>query len=91
MCFKYHADSNEFVLKNINLVINPGETVALIGATGSSKSTLVQLIPRLYNVTTGNILVDDIDVRDYTLKNLRNGVSMVLQQNQLFSGIINKI
>jgi ATP-binding cassette, subfamily B, multidrug efflux pump len=88
VCFNYHADSNEFVLKNINLVINPGETVALIGATGSSKSTLVQLIPRLYDVTTGNILVDDIDVRDYTLKNLRNGVSMVLQQNQLFSGTI---
>ena len=88
VCFKYHTDSNEFVLKNINLVINPGETIALIGATGSSKSTLVQLIPRLYDVTTGSILVDDIDVRDYTLKNLRNGVSMVLQQNQLFSGTI---
>ena len=86
--FKYHADGSEFVLKNINLIVNSGETVAIIGATGSSKSTLVQLIPRLYDVTKGNILVDDVDVRDYTLQNLRNGVSMVLQQNELFSGTI---
>lgn len=86
--FKYHADGSEFVLKNINLVVNPGETIAIIGATGSSKSTLVQLIPRLYDVSKGNILVDDVDVRDYTLQNLRNGVSMVLQQNELFSGTI---
>src|SRR5580698_8449362 len=86
--FKYHADGSEFVLKNINLVVNPGETIAIIGATGSSKSTLVQLIPRLYDVSKGNILVDDIDVHDYTLQNLRNGVSMVLQQNELFSGTI---
>ncbi len=86
--FKYHADGSEYVLKNINVIINPGETVAIIGATGSSKSTLVQLIPRLYDVTRGNILVDDADVRNYTLQNLRNGVSMVLQQNELFSGTI---
>jgi ATP-binding cassette, subfamily B, multidrug efflux pump len=86
--FKYGADSDEFVLKNINLVVDPGQTIAIIGATGSSKSTLVQLIPRLYDVSKGNILVDDIDVHDYTLENLRNGVSMVLQQNELFSGTI---
>jgi ATP-binding cassette subfamily B multidrug efflux pump len=86
--FKYHADSSEFVLKNINLVVNPGETVAIIGATGSSKSTLVQLIPRLYDISKGSILVDDVDVRDYTLENLRGGVSMVLQQNEVFSGTI---
>lgn len=86
--FKYNPDSDEFVLKNINLIVNSGQTVAIIGATGSSKSTLVQLIPRLYDVTKGNILVDDVDVRDYTLQNLRNGVSMVLQQNELFSGTI---
>ncbi|HLY68588.1 MAG TPA: ABC transporter ATP-binding protein [Puia sp.] len=86
--FKYHAGGNEFVLKNINLIVHPGQTIAIIGATGSSKSTMVQLIPRLYDVTQGNILIDDIDVRNYTLRNLRNGVSMVLQQNELFSGTI---
>ncbi len=88
VCFKYHAESEEFVLKNINLLIQPGETIALIGSTGSSKSTLVQLIPRLYDVTSGQVLVDDVDVRDYTLQNLRESVSLVLQQNELFSGTI---
>ncbi|HZK64177.1 MAG TPA: ABC transporter ATP-binding protein [Puia sp.] len=86
--FKYHPDSAEFVLKDINLTILPGETVAIIGATGSSKSTLVELIPRLYDVTKGRILVDDVDIRDYTLHKLRTRVSMVLQQNELFSGTI---
>jgi ATP-binding cassette subfamily B protein len=86
--FKYHPDGAEYVLKNISLIANPGETVAVIGATGSSKSTLVQLIPRLYDVSKGNILVDDVGLHDYTLQNLRNGVSMVLQQNELFSGTI---
>jgi ATP-binding cassette subfamily B protein len=86
--FKYHTEGNEFVLKNINLTANPGETIAIIGATGSSKTTLVELIPRLYDVTQGNILVDDKDVRDYTLHNLRTGISLVLQQNELFSGTI---
>lgn len=86
--FKYHPDSAEFVLKNINLTVLPGETVAIIGATGSSKSTLVELIPRLYDVTKGRILVDDVDIRDYTLQRLRTRISMVLQQNELFSGTI---
>ena len=86
--FKYHTDSNEYVLKDINLNINTGETVAIIGATGSAKSTLVQLIPRLYDVTKGRILVDGIDVRDRKLNSLRSGVSLVLQKNELFSGTI---
>ena len=86
--FKYHADSSEFVLKDISFIINPGQTVALIGATGSSKSTLVELIPRLYDVTKGSVLIDDTDVRDYTLPNLRTDVKLVLQQNDLFSGTI---
>jgi ATP-binding cassette, subfamily B, multidrug efflux pump len=86
--FKYHADSNEYVLKNINLTIQPGETIAIIGATGAAKSTMVELIPRLYDATKGRVLVDDTDVRDYTLQNLRSGISMVLQQNELFSGTI---
>lgn len=86
--FKYHADSSEYVLKNINLTISPGETVAIIGSTGSSKSTLVQLIPRLYDVMEGHVLIDDVDVRDYTLLGLRSSVSLVLQQNELFSGTI---
>jgi ATP-binding cassette subfamily B multidrug efflux pump len=86
--FKYHPEGNEYVLKQINLGISAGEFVAFLGATGSSKTTLVQLIPRLYDVTQGSVLIDDVDVRDYTLKNLRNAVGMVLQQNELFSGTI---
>ncbi len=86
--FKYHTDSNEYVLKNINLIVNPGETIAIIGATGSAKTTLVELIPRLYDVTKGRILISGIDVRDYTIQNLRSDISLVLQQNELFSGTI---
>ncbi len=86
--FKYHTDGSEYVLKDINLIVQPGETIAIIGATGSSKSTLVQLIPRLYNVTNGAILIDDVNIQDYTLQNLRTGISLVLQQNELFSGTI---
>ena len=86
--FKYHTEGDEYVLKNVSFTVNPGETVAIIGATGSAKSTLVQLIPRLYEVTKGNVLIDDVDIREYTLQNLRNGVSMVLQQNELFTGTI---
>jgi len=88
--FKYHDDCNEYVLKNINFTVRPGETIALIGATGSAKSTLVQLIPRLYEVSKGRILVDDVGVRDYTMQNLRERVKLVLQQNVLFSGTINQ-
>lgn len=86
--FKYHPDSAEYVLKNINLTIKAGQTQAIIGATGSAKTTLVELIPRLYDVSQGRILVDEVDVRDYTLENLRAGICLVLQQNELFSGTI---
>ena len=76
------------VLSNINLNINSGETVGIIGSTGSSKSSLVQLIPRLFDVTVGSVKVGGIDVRDYDIETLRNQVSMVLQKNELFSGTI---
>lgn len=76
------------VLSNINLHINSGETVGIIGGTGSSKSSLVQLIPRLFDVTGGSVKVGRIDVRDYDIETLRNQVSMVLQKNELFSGTI---
>ena len=86
--FSYVNDENKLCLKNINLDIKSGETVGIIGGTGSSKSTLVQLIPRLYDVTSGAIKIAGIDVRDYDLKALRNQVAMVLQKNELFSGTI---
>ena len=83
-----HERRGELVLSNISLKINSGETVGILGATGCGKTTLVQLIPRLYDATKGEVLVDGINVKDYTLKNLRDGVSMVLQQNTLFSGTV---
>jgi ATP-binding cassette subfamily B multidrug efflux pump len=86
--FKYHPDGKEFVLKNINLTVQPGQTIALIGATGSSKSTLVELIPRLYDVSEGSIMIDDIDIREYKLKTLRSRVNLVLQKNVVFTGTI---
>ncbi|HVU97091.1 MAG TPA: ABC transporter ATP-binding protein [Puia sp.] len=86
--FKYHSSGEEYVLKDIRLTVEAGERVAIVGATGSAKSTLVQLIPRLYDVTEGQVLVDGVDVRNYTLFNLRDKVGMVLQQNELFSGTI---
>lgn len=86
--FKYYKNNEKWVLKNINLVINPGETVGIIGSTGSGKSSLVQLIPRLYDADRGEVLVDDVNVKDYSLKNLRTGVGIVLQKNVLFSGTI---
>jgi len=86
--FKYYKNSEKWVLENINFVISPGETVGIIGSTGSGKSSLVQLIPRLYDVDLGEVLVDDVNVKDYSLKNLRNGVGIVLQKNVLFSGTI---
>ena len=87
--FSYHKDPNNTVLDHINLNIRPGETVGIIGGTGSSKSTLVQLIPRLYDSLSGRILVGGHDVRDYKLETLRSAVGMVLQKNVLFSGSIN--
>lgn len=86
--FSYVKDKNKLCLKNVNLTINSGETIGIIGGTGSSKSTFVQLIPRLYDVTTGSIKVGGVDVRDYELTSLRNQVAMVLQKNVLFSGTI---
>jgi ATP-binding cassette, subfamily B, multidrug efflux pump len=86
--FSYLKDRNKLALKDINLTIQSGETVGIIGGTGSSKTTLVQLIPRLYDVTDGAVLVGGIDVRNYDLKTLRDEVAMVLQKNVLFSGTI---
>ncbi len=86
--FRYYKNSEEKVLDDIDLVIEPGQTVGIIGSTGCGKTTLVSLIPRLYDADEGKVLVDGIDVRDYSLKNLRDGVGMVLQKNVLFSGTI---
>ena len=88
--FKYSDEQKEdkFALENINLDIKAGETIGIIGGTGSSKSTLVQLIPRLYDVTKGSIKVGGIDVKDYEIHTLRDAVAMVLQKNVLFSGTI---
>ena len=86
--FKYYKNSEGLVLNNISLHIAAGATVGIIGSTGAGKTTLVQMIPRLYDVDEGQVLVDGIDVRDYSLKNLRDGVGMVLQKNVLFSGSI---
>lgn len=88
--FRYYKDTKEKVLDDISLVIQPGETVGIIGSTGCGKTTLVQLIPRLYDADEGEVLVDDLDVRDYSLENLRSGVGMVLQKNVLFSGTISE-
>ena len=86
--FSYRNDEGNLNLDHINLEIKSGETVGILGGTGSAKSTLVQLIPRLYDVTGGSVRVGGIDVRDYDLDSLRNQVSMVLQKNVLFSGTI---
>ena len=86
--FSYFKNSDNFCLKNVNFTINPGETIGIIGGTGSSKTTLVQLIPRLYDVSKGSVLVGGEDVRDYNIKALRDSVAMVLQKNELFSGTI---
>ncbi len=86
--FVYAAKADKKVLDNINLSIASGETVGIIGGTGSSKSSLVQLIPRLYDVTGGRLTLGGVDVREYDLDTLRNAVAMVLQKNELFSGTI---
>lgn len=86
--FGYSKNEESLNLENINFKINSGETIGIIGGTGSAKSTLVQLIPRLYDVTSGVVKVGDIDVRNYDVKTLRNEVAMVLQKNVLFSGTI---
>ena len=88
--FQYsdEQEDDKFALENINLDIKAGETIGIIGGTGSSKSTLVQLIPRLYDVTKGSIKVGGVDVKDYEIHALRDAVAMVLQKNVLFSGTI---
>lgn len=86
--FSYKKDSKEPVLKDVNLSIRSGETIGIIGGTGSAKSSLVNLISRLYDVTSGSIKVGGIDVRDYHMEALRNQVAVVLQKNVLFSGTI---
>ena len=86
--FKYSADAERDALSQINLHIRSGETVGILGGTGSSKSSLIQLIPRLYDATEGTVRVGGVDVRDYDLDSLRNAVSVVLQKNVLFSGTI---
>ena len=88
MHFSYGKSKNKEVLNDINLHIESGQTVGIIGATGSAKSSLVQLIPRLYDVTSGSLKVGGTDVKDYHIESLRNQVSMVLQKNTLFSGTI---
>jgi len=86
--FRYFKKNRDKVLDNISLHINPGELVGIIGSTGSGKTTLVSMIPRLYDADEGEILVDGINIRDYSLENLREGISVVLQKNTLFSGTI---
>ncbi len=86
--FNYTTTSENDVLHSISFRIEPGETVGVLGATGSGKTSLVQLIPRLYDADAGEVLVDGINVKEYSLKNLRDGVGMVLQKNVLFSGTI---
>ena len=86
--FRYFKNSQEKVLDKINLTIKSGSTVGIIGSTGCGKTTLVSMIPRLYDVDGGEVFVDGVNVKDYSLKNLRDGVGMVLQKNLLFSGSI---
>jgi ATP-binding cassette subfamily B multidrug efflux pump len=86
--FRYYKTSEKPVLDRINLTIKPGSTVGIIGSTGCGKTTLVSMIPRLYDTDEGEVLVDGVNVKDYSLKRLRDGIGMVLQQNTLFSGTI---
>ena len=86
--FRYYKENKEAVLSHISFRVESGQVLGIIGSTGSGKTTLVQMIPRLYDTDRGQVLVDGVDVRDYSLKNLRDGVGMVLQKNVLFSGTI---
>ncbi|MFO3717524.1 ABC transporter ATP-binding protein [Anaerococcus sp. ENR1011] len=86
--FKYEEDSDAYQLKNVDLHIKSGEVIGILGPTGSAKSTLVQLIPRLYDITEGSLKVGGHDIKDYDLKTLRDNVTIVLQKNTLFSGTI---
>lgn len=86
--FKYKKEAKEYVLSDISLHIKPGQTVGIIGQTGAAKTTLVQLIPRLYDVEKGVVKIDGIPVQEYPLKHLRDAVAVVLQKNTLFSGTL---
>lgn len=86
--FRYYKKHKNNVLQDINFVAHPGEVIGIIGSTGSGKSSLVQLIPRLYDCDEGEVLVDGVNAKEYSLEHLRNGVAMVLQKNTLFSGTI---
>ena len=88
VAFKYHRNRKENVLEDISIKVAGGTTLGIVGATGSGKSSLVQLIPRLYDTVSGEVLVDGVNVKEYSLKNLRDGVGMVLQKNVLFSGTV---
>lgn len=88
VCFKYYENNEENVLDDISFSIDAGSTLGIVGVTGSGKSSLVQLIPRLYDATSGDVFVDGTNVKDYSLEALRDGVGMVLQKNVLFSGTI---
>lgn len=88
VCFSYNNKKDNLVLKNINLSIKSGETLGIIGGTGSGKSTLVQLLPRLYDIFSGSLIIGGNSVKDYDLQNLRDEIAMVLQKNVLFSGTI---
>ncbi len=86
--FKYKETAKEYVLSDISFDIKPGQTIGIIGQTGAAKSTLVQLIPRLYDVTSGNIYIDDHPIYEYTQEHLRDSIAVVLQKNTLFSGTV---
>ncbi len=86
--FSYSGNTDKLCLKDVNITIKQGETIGIIGGTGSAKSSLVQLIPRLYDTTVGRVTIGGIDVKDYDIETLRNNVAMVLQKNVLFSGTI---
>ncbi len=89
MSFKYNENPDEDdILCNINFSANPGEVIGIVGSTGSGKTSLISLIPRLYDTTAGQVLVDGVDVRDYPLESLRERIGVVLQKNILFSGTI---
>lgn len=84
--FKYKNEAKEYVLSDVSFHIKPGQTIGIIGQTGSSKTTLVQLIPRLYDATKGTVRIDGVDVKNYPVKHLRDAIAVVLQKNTLFSG-----
>lgn len=88
VCFSYSENPDNLTLSHVNLAVRSGETIGIIGGSGSSKTTFVQLIPRLYDVLSGRVLVGGRDVREYTIENLRSAIGMVMQKNVLFSGTI---